>query len=345
MLVTLIQSLDLYFLLTSDFVKFYLASNFLGGSTTKKNREQSYILATTRGGNHHFIHPLRRASVEMTRSVENSTGKCVLRQWLKSSLHTTPGVHESSIGTKLGRASSRPRGAVRHAVFPLLLSYALLVVIIVFVRPLESLDSRARAATMETLSRSPRISGESRSSAADAGNTSLRASSASARAAFPPLSSSAFSILLYWTCRIKSRTRHRTPRHKRTFEIIPGEIGPITVGVPLQIFRLATDRGPVELGIARRDPCFLRISNLLSLDRQMEWDLGMFRAANRRSFVRATHRLRDSAISGFDRFSLSLSLSRTPRSATTRCSLFELTSPVRRRNAHGEPKPYTERCT
>ena len=82
----------------------------------------------------------------------------------------------------------------------------------------------------------------------------FRASSASARAAFPPLFSSAFSILLYWTCRIKSRTRHRTPRHKRTFEIIPGEIGPITVGVPLQIFRLATDRGPVELGIARRDP-------------------------------------------------------------------------------------------
>ena len=40
----------------------------------------------------------------------------------------------------------------------------------------------------------------------------------------------------------------------------------------------------------------------------MEWDLGMFRAANRRSFVRATHRLRDSAISGFDRFSLSLFL-------------------------------------
>lgn len=140
-------------------------------------------------------------------------------------------LERNSAGLPAGRVAVR-----RRAVFPLLLSYAPLVVIIVFVRSLESLDSRARAATMETLSRSPRISGEPRSSAADAGNTSRRASSASA-----PLLSPASSILLYWTCRIKSRTKHRTPRRKRAFEIIPGEIGSITVGVPLQIFRLVTD--------------------------------------------------------------------------------------------------------
>ena len=216
------------------------------------------------------------------------TGKGVLRHWLKSSLHTTPGVHESSIGTKLGRASSRPRCSSPPPSSCCISASSLL--------RSSRCHHRLRSSPRKPGFTSPRRNyGNTVSLAKDlrgAEKLRCRCWKYQSSSAFAPLlashrSSLGSSILLYWTCRIKSRTKHRTPRRKRAFEIIPGEIGSITVGVPLQIFRLATDRGPVELGIAPRDPCFLRISNLLSLDRQMEWDPRVFRAADRRvSFVR-----------------------------------------------------------
>lgn len=44
----------------------------------------------------------------------------ILRHWFKFSLHTTGGVHESSIGMKVGRASSNPVfSPLRHFRFAL----------------------------------------------------------------------------------------------------------------------------------------------------------------------------------------------------------------------------------
>lgn len=147
---------------------------------------------------------------------------------------------------------------------------------------------------METLSRSPRISREPRSSAADARNTSRRPFSA-----YRLHRLHGSTILFYWTCRIKSRTKHRIPRYKRVFEIIPREIGPITGKYRSKYL----DWPPIEI-----------LSNSESLDRSVllaNFELVVSRSRwsgipecfkQRTSFVRVTRcrrNLWDSIISGF----------------------------------------------
>lgn len=98
-----------------------------------------------------------------------------------------------------------------RAVFPLL-SYAPLVVIVA--RLLESPDSQARAATMETLAAARRGSPGSRE--APVQMLGMPARPRRRRARPPPAE-----VLLYRTCRIKSRTNHRIPGRKRALEVIP----------------------------------------------------------------------------------------------------------------------------
>jgi len=69
-------------------------------------------------------------------------GKMILRYWLKFSLHTARGVHESSIGMKVGVGFSPVRHAALHFRFAL---------VIILRLPLQPRDTRTRRRKYENI--------------------------------------------------------------------------------------------------------------------------------------------------------------------------------------------------